>query len=665
MGLCLCLSSSSVDGVDSSNQLTYENNAKSSFSLTKKSLTNANFIDRTQTINKYKLTKRSNRNLSNEMVKLHTNNVFIDNPTYENSSNVISKNKELLIQEIEYFKKKSIELDNADTENLSDNTGSNNVNNSKNSSSKNIKFDKSNFINTKFKNLFEDYNVIERLGQGGFGSVYKIINKKNKSIRACKLIKKQTEDDLSFFNEFKILKTIDHPNIIKLYELYSDSKFYYLVEELCEGGDLYSYIKNKKNFTEYNAAYIIYQILLAVNHLHSKKIVHRDLKPENIVLSSKTINQNEFQKKMNMDVTSNKYNTDDLSLNSNVNNQGNNKDKLNSPEGTSSGFNKNKNYNTSDLNINKYSDINIKIIDFGTSTYIKGKKLTKELGTIYYIAPEVLKGEYDEKCDIWSIGVICFFLLSGHPPFKGKSEEEIKQKILNYEVDFINKDWKKVSKNALKFVTKLLKYNYSERPNASECLNDEWIKECLFKHNSNQGKSINDLSFNKNLMKFHSNLVFQKIVLSFLTNHVDEKHDIINIKEEFQKIDANNDGVISKEELIECLSSQYNLVEANIKAEEIMNKADFNNDGSISFQEFATISANFEKVISEDNLKIAFDTFDLDGNGYITKEEFGSIIPDTIKDYWEQLIQDIDDNGDGKIDYNEFITMMNKFTNIT
>lgn len=659
MGLCICLSSSNIDGVDSSNEISYDNNLKNSLSITKKTISNINIMDRNNTISKYKHTKKSNKNLSNENIKLHTNNVFIDNPTYENSIKVISGNNEFpkIDQDIIYLKKKSIEYDNTETENFSENTGSNNANNSKNSSSKNIKFDKSNFINTKFKNLFEDYNVLERLGQGGFGSVYKIINKKNKNIRACKLIKKQTEDDLSFFNEFKILKTIDHPNIIKLYELYSDSKFYYLVEELCEGGDLYSYIKNKKNFTEHYAAYIIYQILLAVNHLHSKKIVHRDLKPENIVLSNKTISKMDFNRKINEDAAFSKFKTEDLSMSSSDNIIGNN----------SFSAKKLKNYNTSDLNINKYSDVSIKIIDFGTSTYIKGKKLTKELGTIYYIAPEVLKGEYDEKCDIWSIGVICFFLLSGHPPFKGKTEEEIKQKILNYEVDFINKDWKKVSKNALKFVTKLLKYNYSERPNASECLNDEWIKDCLFKHNSNNGKSIsiNDLAFNKNLEKFHSNLTIQKIVLSFITNQLDEKNDAINIKEEFQKIDTNNDGVISKEELIECLAAHYNLVEANIKAEEIMNKADFNNDGTISFQEFTTISADLENIISNENLKIAFDMFDIDGNGYITKDEFESIIPDTIKDYWEQMIQDIDDNKDGKIDYNEFITMMNKFINIT
>lgn len=88
------------------------------------------------------------------------------------------------------------------------------------------------------------------------------------------------------FAELNILKEIDHPNIVKLYDLYEDEKFYYLVTEYLSGGELFDRIQKKKHFSEVDAAKYMRQVMSAVAYCHSKNIVHRDLKPENIIFSS-------------------------------------------------------------------------------------------------------------------------------------------------------------------------------------------------------------------------------------------------------------------------------------------------------------------------------------------------------------------------------------------
>ena len=154
----------------------------------------------------------------------------------------------------------------------------------------------------------------------------------------------------------------DHPNVIKLYEYFEDDKNVYLVTELCEGGELFDRIVKNEYFNEALAAKTFKMILMALNYCHSQNIVHRDLKPENFLYST--------------------------------------------------------NEESSDL----------KIIDFGLSKILaKGKlqRMKSRAGTPYYISPEVLTGNYDVSCDMWSAGCILYILLCGYPPFYGDHNQEI------------------------------------------------------------------------------------------------------------------------------------------------------------------------------------------------------------------------------------------------
>ncbi len=169
---------------------------------------------------------------------------------------------------------------------------------------------------------------------------------------------------------------IDHPNIIKLYEVYEDSRYVYLIMEECTGGELfdriYERIVSKNLYTEKEAAAIFKQYMSAICHCHSQKICHRDLKPENLLF------------------------------------------------------------------LNSSPDSPLKVIDFGLSKIYTdtNHRMSTKVGTAYYVSPEVLEGNYDEKCDIWSSGVILYILLTGEPPFNGPNDNEIYRKIMKKKFSF-------------------------------------------------------------------------------------------------------------------------------------------------------------------------------------------------------------------------------------
>jgi calcium-dependent protein kinase len=308
----------------------------------------------------------------------------------------------------------------------------------------------------------------------------------------------------------------------------------------------------------------------------------------------------------------------------------------------------------------KNNNIFIKIIDFGTSTAFKGKKLSQEFGTVYYIAPEVLMNNYNEKADIWSCGVILYTMLCGHPPFCGSDDNIIKAKILHSKLNFPLKDFKNISDEAINFIKLLLSYDPEKRPSAEEALKNVWLK-----NESNCGNIKLNEEIISNLSKFKATLGLQKLVISFLTNQISINEEIKTLKEEFDKFDINKDGEISKEELIECLKVCYPNKNCVKKAERIFKEIDFNDDGKINFSEFLTANFKKEKLLNEEALEKAFKLFDLDGNGFITLDELKESMPIEItsKLEWKELINEVDKDGDNQISLDEFKEMMKNLIN--
>jgi calcium-dependent protein kinase len=128
------------------------------------------------------------------------------------------------------------------------------------------------------------------LGQGSFGMVQQCIHKASGQKRAVKRLSKEkmsAHAKIRLEYEIDTLKNLDHPNILRLYEVFEDKKYIYLVTEFCQGGELFDEIIARGRFNERDAAVVIKQLLSAIAYCHNKKVCHRDLKPENILIDNK------------------------------------------------------------------------------------------------------------------------------------------------------------------------------------------------------------------------------------------------------------------------------------------------------------------------------------------------------------------------------------------
>lgn len=161
-------------------------------------------------------------------------------------------------------------------------------NNSQSFSQSQIKSTSTAFVKENTGNIKDFYKISSCIGRGAYGEVRKCLHKETKALRAVKIINKKylgEETKKKLLGEIEILKKCDHPNILKLYEFFQDQKRYFMVTELCNGGELFDKIAEEQYFNEKDAAKIIKQILSAVNYCHQRNIVHRDLKPENLLMN--------------------------------------------------------------------------------------------------------------------------------------------------------------------------------------------------------------------------------------------------------------------------------------------------------------------------------------------------------------------------------------------
>ena len=467
------------------------------------------------------------------------------------------------------------------------------------SSSQSIKIDASLFVRKNTSNLYENYDICGKIGEGLSGYIRQATQKTTGEARAVKSIEKSSLSTnpalkFKFFKELEILKSIAHPNILKVYEYFEDNFYFHMVTELISGGQLFDYVLQTKMLTEAIAAGFMQQIFSGVSYCHENGIIHGDLQPENILLEAQSSNSV------------------------------------------------------------------IKIIDFGTSTLIGSTLSDQSYSNALFTAPEILSSkQYNEKCDIWSCGVILYILLSGKPPFFGKEQKDIAQRAIIGDYTLKSAEWLKISSTAKDLVKRCLEYNPMNRISAKEALEHAWIRE-----NSSLTKMPSLINFQtlKNLNTFRLSQKVQQAVVTFIASQTLCKDSERLMTENFRKIDRNGDGKISKDELLQVYLMTKNIKEATNEAAKIMDQFDTNNSGFIDYSEFITACLKQEDIVNENNLMRAFKMFDADSSGKINIQELSEVlnIGASESSAFKVLVQEIDKNQDGEIDFYEFKEMMLK-----
>ena len=455
-----------------------------------------------------------------------------------------------------------------------------------------IKYGKKNFVG-KTEGLFLDnYEEIKQLGKGGYGKVYRVKNKKSGDVHACKELSKLCIKDLEKFErEINILINIDHPNIVKIYEVYESQSALYIIMEECKGGELFDrilkHIESKKMYSEKDAAIMLEQVMSSIAYCHNNGICHRDLKPENLLY----------------------------------------------------------------LNVGPEKNNPIKVIDFVLSQFTKEKLKTK-VGTAYYISPEVLNGDYTEKCDIWSAGVILYIFLSGDPPFNGPNDNEIYQKISKMKFSFPEEKWKNISNEAKDLISHMIAPE-KERYTAKKVLEHPWFKNA-------STEPLNNVNFDPISFKgFAKATELKKISLLYIASRLNE-NEIQNLRKIFKSFDKCQDGQITYDELEKGLI-EFNpskLSESEIK--ELFDKIDVDKNGKIDYTEFLAATIKESNYLKKEKLFEVFSMFDKDNSGFINKDEILKALKAEKNQEKEikKYIEDVDKNGDGKIDYKEFLELM-------
>ena len=444
----------------------------------------------------------------------------------------------------------------------------------------------------------------KKLGSGTFGVVYEAKNILFNNTVAMKVIKKnEYMNDLLIKNEIDILKKLSHPNIVRIYEFYESNNNFYLVNEYCGGGELFNYINNSK-LNEQQLSILFYQVFSGLCYLHENNILHRDLKPENILIS-----------KIEKDLLSDE----------------------------------------------EY--FWIQIIDFGTAKIFENDKKEKSIvGSAYYIAPEVLDKDYNEKCDTWSVGVILYMFLTGRAPFDGKNKEEIINSIKTKNLDLNNEKLLTRSPEVIDLVSNLLDKNTDNRLSAKEALNHIWFKKFNGRKLFGNFKEEDIEPYKNNLFNYTFHSKIQQLVIAFLVHNLPTTDSSRNILKLYRYFNESGDCKLTKEELINGLSKYREEKDVIKKVDHLFLLLDSDNNGYIEYEEFLRACIDKKEVLTEEYLKYAFKFLDKENKGNLSAEEINKAFLEKENKLFEiaisKDISDVDIDGDGNINFEEFKVLM-------
>ncbi|KAF7149625.1 hypothetical protein RHSIM_Rhsim02G0107000 [Rhododendron simsii] len=539
-------------------------------------------------------------------------------------------------------------------------------------------------LGKQFDDVRQSYRLGKELGRGQFGVTYLCTENSTGHTYACKSILKRKlrtkNDKEDVKKEIQIMQHLSgQQNIVEFKGAYEDRQSVHVVMELCAGGELFDRIIAQGHYSERAASGICRSIVNVVHICHFMGVMHRDLKPENFLLSSK----------------------DEGAL-----------------------------LKATDFGLSVFIEEGKCLVLFmlKTSDYILvrliGKVYRDIVGSAYYVAPEVLRRSYGKEIDIWSAGVILYILLSGVPPFWAETEKGIFDAILQGEIDFDSEPWPTISNSAKDLVRKMLTQDPKERITSSQVLGtllpdfislykDNYVymnfsyfasmsvaglfQDVFIAYGVNSTLFCNMLSYGvislaeirilrgmgehpwirggeasdkpidsavlSRMKQFRAMNKLKQLALKVIAENLSEE-EIKGLKAMFTNIDTDKSGTITYEELKTGLARLGSKL-SEVEVKQLMEAADVDGNGTIDYIEFITATMHRHKLERDEHLFKAFQYFDTDSSGFITRDELETAMKEygmgddaTIKD----IISEVDTDNDGRINYEEFCAMMRSGT---
>ncbi|KAH0539007.1 hypothetical protein FGG08_004457 [Glutinoglossum americanum] len=275
----------------------------------------------------------------------------------------------------------------------------------------------------------ERWILLEKMGDGAFSNVYRARDGAGElgevAIKVVRKFEMNSSQRANILKEVQIMRQLDHPGIVKLVDFSESRQFYYIVLELCSGGELFHQIVRLTYFSENLSRHVITQVARSLEYLHEERgVVHRNPKPKAPGDEDK-VDEGEFV-----------------------------------PGVGSGGIGR------------------VKIADFGLSKIVWDSQTMTPCGTVGYTAPEIVKDErYSKSVDMWALGCVLYTLLCGFPPFYDESIQVLTEKVARGQYTFLSPWWDDISKSAQDLVSHLLTVDPGKRYTIKEFMNHPWIRE--------------------------------------------------------------------------------------------------------------------------------------------------------------------------------------------
>ncbi|KAH9838883.1 Serine/threonine-protein kinase srk1 [Teratosphaeria destructans] len=292
----------------------------------------------------------------------------------------------------------------------------------------------------------ERWTLVEKMGDGAFSNVYRARDNNHQynevAIKVVRKFEMNSQQRANILKEVQIMRQLDHPNIVSLVDFSESRQYYYIVLELCPGGELFHQIVRLTYFSEDLSRHVITQVANALLYLHEEAgVVHRDIKPENLLFYPIPFIPTKNPKPKGPE----------------------DEDKADEGEfipGKGAGG----------IGV-------IKIADFGLSKVIWDSQTMTPCGTVGYTAPEIVKDErYSKSVDMWALGCVLYTLLCGFPPFYDESIQVLTEKVARGQYTFLSPWWDDISKSAQDLVSHLLTVDPEKRYDIKQFLNHPWIR---------------------------------------------------------------------------------------------------------------------------------------------------------------------------------------------